>query len=102
MKEAPAWRVTVRDENNRSTAEFVTHISDRYRSTAPQLPGAPLITISELGVRVDIALTDCTPRNASAPRYQPRLPRRNTSYRGWMSDPRIANPLRMAGSAIAP
>ncbi|HYZ69685.1 MAG TPA: DUF222 domain-containing protein [Mycobacterium sp.] len=57
-KEAPGWHVTAGDENGTHVAEFVTPTGARYRSTAPPLPGAPLITISEVEVRIGIALTD--------------------------------------------
>jgi hypothetical protein len=50
--------VTAADEDGVHTAEFVTPTGARYRSTAPPLPGAPLITVSELEVRVSIALED--------------------------------------------
>lgn len=58
VKEAPGWRVSADEENGTHTAEFVTPTGARYRSTAPPLPGAPLITVSELEVRVSIALED--------------------------------------------
>lgn len=58
VKEAPGWRVSAGEENGTHTAEFVTPTGARYRSTAPPLPGAPLITVSELEVRVSIALED--------------------------------------------
>lgn len=58
VKEAPGWRVSTGEENGTHTAEFVTPTGARYRSTAPPLPGAPLITVSELEVRVSIALED--------------------------------------------
>jgi hypothetical protein len=57
-KEAPGWRVTAGDENGLHTAEFVTPTGARYRSTAPPLPGAPMITVSEVEVRIGIALTE--------------------------------------------
>ena len=57
-KEAPGWSVTADDDNGVHTAEFVTPTGVRYRSTAPPLPGAPLITVSEVEVRIGIALTD--------------------------------------------
>jgi hypothetical protein len=57
-KEAPGWRVTACDENRVHTAEFVTPTGARYRSTAPRLPGTPLITVSEVEVRIGIAMTD--------------------------------------------
>ncbi len=54
-KEAPGWRVTTSiDETHTHTAEFTTPTGKTYRSTAP--PRAPTITISELEVRVGIAL----------------------------------------------
>ena len=54
-KEAAGWRVrTTVDENHTHTAEFTTPTGQTYRSTAP--PRAPTITISELEVRVGIAL----------------------------------------------
>jgi hypothetical protein len=57
-KEAPGWSVTTADEKGVHTAEFVTPTGMRYRSTAPALPGTPLITVSELEVRVGVALAD--------------------------------------------
>ena len=57
-KEAPGWRVAAADENGVHTAEFVTPTGARYRSTAPPLPGAPLIAVSEVEVRIGIALAD--------------------------------------------
>jgi hypothetical protein len=57
-KEAPGWRVNAGDENGVHTAEFVTPTGARYRSTAPPLPGAPMITVSEVEVRIGIALAD--------------------------------------------
>jgi hypothetical protein len=57
-KEAPGWRVTAADENGTHTAEFVTPTGARYRSTAPPLPGAPLIAVSEVEVRIGVALAD--------------------------------------------
>jgi hypothetical protein len=40
------------------TAEFVTPTGARYRSTAPSLPGPPVIAVSEIEVRIGIAITD--------------------------------------------
>ena len=57
-KEAPGWRVTTTDENSVHTAEFVTPTGAQYRSTAPPLPGAPLIAVSEVEVRIGVALAD--------------------------------------------
>jgi Domain of unknown function (DUF222) len=58
VKEAPGWRVTAGDQNGTHTAEFVTPTGARYRSTAPPLPGAPLVVVSEVEVRIGVALTD--------------------------------------------
>jgi hypothetical protein len=55
-KEAPGWRVTAGDVNGVHTAEFVTPTGARYRSTAPPLPGAPMVTLSEVEVRIGVAL----------------------------------------------
>lgn len=57
-KEAPGWRVTAADDNGVHTAEFVTPTGARYRSTAPPLPGAPLVAVSEVEVRIGVALAD--------------------------------------------
>jgi hypothetical protein len=57
-KEAPGWRVAAASENGVHTAEFVTPTGARYRSTAPPLPGAPLIAVSEVEVRIGVALAD--------------------------------------------
>jgi hypothetical protein len=58
VKEAPGWRVSTTQENGSHTAEFVTPTGARYRSTAPPLPGAPTITVSEVEISIGIALTD--------------------------------------------
>jgi len=58
VKEAPGWLVTAGEENGTHTAEFVTPTGARYRSVAPPLPGAPMITVSEVEVRIGVALTD--------------------------------------------
>ena len=57
-KESPGWRVTAGEETGVHTAEFVTPTGARYRSIAPPLPGAPLITISEVELRIGITLAD--------------------------------------------
>jgi hypothetical protein len=57
-KEAPGWRAAISDENAVYTAEFVTPTGARYRSTAPPLPGAPLISVSEVEVRIGVALAE--------------------------------------------
>jgi hypothetical protein len=58
VKESPGWRVTARDENGTHTAEFVTPTGARYRSTAPPLPGPPVVEVSDVELRVGIALAD--------------------------------------------
>jgi hypothetical protein len=58
VKEAPGWQVATADESGVHTAEFVTPTGARYRSTAPPLPGAPMMTVSEVEVRIGIALAD--------------------------------------------
>jgi hypothetical protein len=58
VKEALGWHVTAHDENDTHTAEFVTPTGARYRSTAPPLPGTPMITVSEIEVSIGVALAD--------------------------------------------
>jgi hypothetical protein len=58
VKEASGWRVTAGYENGTHTAEFVTPTGARYRSTAPPLPGAPLVVVSEVEMRIGVALAD--------------------------------------------
>ena len=56
-KEAPGWQVTAgSDENGVHTAEFTTPTRHRYRSTAPPLPGSPDVEVTELEIRIGIAL----------------------------------------------
>ncbi|HVQ49041.1 MAG TPA: DUF222 domain-containing protein [Mycobacterium sp.] len=57
-KEAPGWQVAAGNENGVRTAEFVTPTGAQYRSTAPPLPGAPLITVSEVEIKIGVALAD--------------------------------------------
>lgn len=55
IKEADGWQVTTSiDENHTHTAEFTTPTGATYRSAAP--PRSPTITVSEIEVRVGIAL----------------------------------------------
>jgi hypothetical protein len=58
VKEASGWHVCATDENGTHTAHFTTPTGMYYRSTAPPLPGAQFIHVSELEVKVGIALTD--------------------------------------------
>ncbi|KZS70118.1 HNH endonuclease [Mycobacterium pseudokansasii] len=53
-KQAPGWQVTTSDENHTHTAEFTTPTGKRYRSGAP--PRIPPITVSDVEVRIGIAL----------------------------------------------
>jgi hypothetical protein len=54
-KETDGWRVTTSvDETHTHTAEFITPTGLTYRSAAP--PRAPTITVSDIEVRVGIAL----------------------------------------------
>jgi hypothetical protein len=55
---APGWRVSTADEDGVHTAVFVTPTGAAHRSTAPPLPGAPLITVSEVEIKIGIALAD--------------------------------------------
>jgi hypothetical protein len=57
VKESPGWRVSAgNDETGVHTAQFVTPTKHRYRSTAPPLPGPLDIGITELEVRIGIAI----------------------------------------------
>lgn len=58
VKESPNWRVSPCEENGVHTAEFVTPTGHHYRSTAPPLLGQPLITVSEVEIRIGIELAD--------------------------------------------
>ncbi len=54
-KQAAGWQVSTSiDQNHRHTAEFTTPTGGHYRSEAP--PRAPTITISDLEVRIGIAI----------------------------------------------
>ena len=57
-KESPGWTVSTAEEYGVHTAEFVTPTGATYRSTAPPLPGPPFITVSEVEIRIGVALTD--------------------------------------------
>jgi hypothetical protein len=59
VKESLGWRVTAgSDDNGVHEAAFVTPTMHRYRSTAPPAPGSILVDVSELEVRVGIALAE--------------------------------------------
>ena len=58
-KESPGWRVTAGSgENGVHTAEFTTPTRHRYRSTAPPLPGSPDVEVTELEIRIGIAIAE--------------------------------------------
>jgi hypothetical protein len=42
----------------RGVEAFVAPTGARYRCTAPPLPGAPLITVSDVEIRIGVAITD--------------------------------------------
>jgi HNH endonuclease len=55
VKETAGWRISTHiDETGRHLAEYITPTGGCHRSTAP--PCAPIWTISELEVKVGIAL----------------------------------------------
>jgi hypothetical protein len=58
VKESPGWQVTAGSENGTHTAEFVTPTGARYRSTAPRPPGPPVIDVSEIEIRIGIAVAE--------------------------------------------
>jgi hypothetical protein len=58
VKESSGWRVTACEVDGVHEAEFVTPTGAIYHSTAPPPPGSPMITISEVEVRIGIALAD--------------------------------------------
>jgi hypothetical protein len=58
-KESPGWQVTAGSgENGVHTAEFTTPTRHRYRSTAPPLPGSPDVEVTELEIRIGIAIAE--------------------------------------------
>jgi hypothetical protein len=58
-KESPGWRVSAgSDENGTHTADFVTPTGHRYRSTAPPAPGSIQVHVSEVELKIGIALVD--------------------------------------------
>jgi Domain of unknown function (DUF222) len=56
-KEAPGWTVTTTsDQLGSHTAEFTTPTGARHQSTAPPLPGPVQVDLSEIEVRIGIAI----------------------------------------------
>jgi hypothetical protein len=58
VKESPGWQVIAGDENGTHTAQFITPTGARYQSSAPPLPGPPVIMTIEVDARIGIDLTD--------------------------------------------
>jgi hypothetical protein len=58
IKESPGWRVAAHDEDGVHTAQFVTPTGSRYWSTAPPIPGPPVIEVSEVEISIGVALAD--------------------------------------------
>jgi hypothetical protein len=58
VKESPGWNVTTGEVNGVHTTEFVTPTGARYRATAPSAPGRLVIDISEVEMRIGIALAN--------------------------------------------
>jgi hypothetical protein len=58
VKESTGWRVTAHIGNGRHTAEFVTPTGSCHRSTAPPVPGYPIVEFSEVETAVGVALID--------------------------------------------
>lgn len=59
VKESPGWRVTAgSDETGLHTAQFVTPTGARYRSTAPPLLGTSDIEMTDVEVRIGIAIAE--------------------------------------------
>ncbi len=58
VKEALGWRVVARQRDGVHRAEFHTPTGATYRSTAPPLPGPPLIDMAEVEARISVVLAD--------------------------------------------
>lgn len=59
VKESPGWRVSAgTSEAGVHTAEFVTPTMHSYRSTAPPVPGPVDVFVSEVELRVGIAIAE--------------------------------------------
>jgi hypothetical protein len=59
VKESVGWRVSAGAEDNGShTAQFATPTGAHYHSTAPPLPGALQVQVSEVEARIEIKLSD--------------------------------------------
>lgn len=57
VKESPGWRVSAGDAGNAThRANFVTPTGAQYESTAPPLPGPTPITVTEIDMRIGIAM----------------------------------------------
>ncbi|SON62811.1 hypothetical protein MSIMFI_04340 [Mycobacterium simulans] len=58
VKESPGWRVTTGIENGRHTAEYVMPTGACHQSTAPPLPGYPMVEISKVESGIAVTLID--------------------------------------------
>ena len=58
VKESPGWQVSPSEKDGVHAAEFTTPTGAHYRSTAPPLPGSPMITVSEVEIRIGVELAD--------------------------------------------
>jgi hypothetical protein len=56
VKECDGWEVVTEERDGRHCAEFTTPTGAQYHSTAPPLPMAPTITISEIEARISVAI----------------------------------------------
>jgi Domain of unknown function (DUF222) len=57
-KEAPGWQVNTAEVDGVHEAHFVTPTGARYHSTAPPPPGPPIVEVSDIELRIGVALTD--------------------------------------------
>jgi hypothetical protein len=58
VKESPGWQVSAGTENGVHTAEFGTPSRARYRSTAPPVLDLPIVEVTEMEVRIGIAIAE--------------------------------------------
>lgn len=58
VKESLRWQVQTCEVDGTHRAEFTTPTGARYHSTAPPLPGPPMIHISEVEAHISITLTN--------------------------------------------
>ena len=58
VKEAPSWQVSTGEGKRHPHRPIRPPTGAGYRSTVPPLPGAPMITISEVDIKIGIVLAD--------------------------------------------